>query len=76
MAKSRQRPGHKYQKPADIPSRQRAKGRVVWAILFGIFGVAIALFASGQNYIAMAAGAVIGSGLGYIVGKNMEQQAA
>ena len=76
MAKSRTRPGHKYQKPADIPAKQRTKGRVVWAILFGVFGLAIAFFASNQNYIALVLGGLLGSVLGYIVGKNLEQETA
>lgn len=75
MPRSRNRPGHHYQKPADIPARQRMKGRIVWAILFGVFGLAIAYFASGGSYPALIVGALIGCVLGYWVGKNMEQQA-
>lgn len=28
---SRNRPGHPFQKPADIPSSQRVKGKIIWA---------------------------------------------
>lgn len=75
MPESRKRPGHHYQKPADIPAKQRTKGRIVWAILFAVFGMAIAYFASDKNYIALTAGALIGATLGYMVGKNMEADA-
>lgn len=75
MARSRKRPGHQYHKPADIPAKQRTKGRIVWSILFAVFGLAIAFFASDKNYIALAVGGVIGALLGYVVGKNMEREA-
>jgi uncharacterized membrane protein YjjB (DUF3815 family) len=76
MPQSRKRPGHPYQKPADIPAKQRAKGRIIWAILFGVFGLVIAFFASDQSYTAMVIGALIAGCLGYVVGRNMEQQSA
>ena len=76
MPRSRKRPGHEFHKPADIPAKQRAKGRIVWAILFAVFGLAIAFFASDKNYIALVVGGVIGALLGYIVGKNMEKEAS
>ncbi len=76
MPRSRKRHGHQYHKPSDVPAKQRTKGRMIWAILFGVFGLVIAFFASDQNYIALVIGAIVGSALGYIVGKNMEQEAA
>lgn len=75
MPESRNRPGHHYQKPADIPSSQRVKGRVIWAILFAVFGIGIAYFAAGDNWITLLTGAVIGSLIGYVAGKSMEKDA-
>lgn len=75
MPRSRKRPGHHYQKPADIPARQRTRGKIVWAILFGVFGLVIAFFASDNSYVAMVIGAIIGSAVGYVVGKNVDQEA-
>ena len=76
MPESRQRPGHHpHQKPADIPSSQRAKGRVLWALLFGAFGLLFAFFASG-SYAAMAAGTALGAVIGFFAGKSMEKEAS
>ena len=76
MPESRNRPGHLHQKKADIPSKQRVKGRVIWAILFAVFGFLIALFASGYNYIVLGIVAAVSAIIGYVIGKNMEQDAA
>ena len=73
MPQSRKRHGHHYQKPAHTVSKQRTKGRVIWAILFAVFGFVIALFASDENIVALIIGALIGAAVGYFVGKNMEQ---
>lgn len=75
MPESRNRPGHPYQKPADIPARQRVKGRIMWAILFAVFGTLIAFFAAGSSWVALVAGALIAGIIGYVIGKNMEQAA-
>ena len=75
MPRSHKRPGHQYQKRADVPARQRAKGTVVWAVLFGVFGLLIAFFAAGVNYIALALGLLGGAAIGYLVGKRMEAEA-
>ncbi len=75
MPQSRKRPGHQYQKPAAIPAKQRVKGRITWALLFGVFGLLIALFASGSVIVWIIATA-IGAAIGYAAGKNMEQQSA
>ena len=72
MLRSRNRPGHPHHQEAAIPAKQRVKGRVIWAILLGIFGLLMALFAAGINYAALALGLVIGAGVGYVVGKKME----
>jgi uncharacterized membrane protein YqgA involved in biofilm formation len=73
MPESRKRHGHHYQKAADIPAKQRVKGRVIWAMLLGVFGLLIALFAAGNNYIVLVSAIVIGAVIGYIVGKKMEE---
>lgn len=75
MPQSRKRSGHQYQKPATIPARQRAKGTVVWAVLFAVFGLMIAFFAAGTNYLALVLGFVAGAALGYLIGKRMEAEA-
>lgn len=76
MPQSRKRHGHHYQKPADIPASQRTKGRIIWAILFAVFGVIIAFFAAGDNYIVLIIAAIVAGLIGYAVGKNMEQAAS
>ena len=76
MPESRNRPGHPHQKKADIPAKQRVKGRVIWAILFAIFGGLIALFATGDDYIVILLVAAAAAAIGFVVGKNMEQDAA
>ena len=75
MPQSRKRPGHQHNKPSGVPARQRAKGTVVWAVLFGVFGLMIAFFAAGTNYIALAVGLLAGAAIGYVVGKRMEIEA-
>jgi LPS O-antigen subunit length determinant protein (WzzB/FepE family) len=75
MPKSRKRHGHRYQKPAAIPASQRTKGRIIWAILFAVFGFVITFFAT-NNYIILIIGAAVGGLIGYAVGKNMEQAAS
>lgn len=75
MPQSRNRPGHQYQKKADIPAKQRVKGRVIWAILFAVFGLLIAFFSVGADYPVLIIVAAVSALLGYVVGKNMEQDA-
>jgi hypothetical protein len=76
MPQSRNRPGHKYQKPADIPARQRTKGHIILAILFAVFAVIVALFAAGPDYIILALAAIAGAAVGYLVGRSMEKDAS
>lgn len=77
MPESRKRPGHhEYRKPADIPPKQRTNGPTMLALLFGVFGLLIALFAAGVNYVALAAGALAGGLIGYFVGRKMEEDAS
>ncbi|HYC27150.1 MAG TPA: hypothetical protein VEB42_00020 [Chitinophagaceae bacterium] len=76
MPQSRNRPGHPHQKKADIPTRQRVKGRIIWAILFAIFGLLMAYFAAGSQYLLLALVAAVSAIIGYVIGKNMEQDLA
>jgi drug/metabolite transporter (DMT)-like permease len=74
MPQSRKRHGHhEYHKPSAVPARQRTRGRIIWAILFGVFGLAIAFFATDDNYIALSIGLLIGAAVGYAIGKSMER---
>jgi len=75
MPQSRKRKGHAFQKPADIPATQRTKGRYLWALLFGIFGLIMAWFGGGENYPVLVLATLAGGIIGYIVGKKMEQEA-
>ena len=75
MPESRNRPGHQYQQKADIPARQRVKGRITWAILLAVFGLLIAYFSVGDNYVVLLAVAVVSAAIGYFVGKKMEKDA-
>lgn len=75
MPQSRNRPGHRFQKKADIPASQRVRGRVLWAILFAIFGLGIAFFAAGDSILVLLPGALLGAVIGYFAGKSMEQDA-
>jgi hypothetical protein len=72
MPESRKRHGHPYHKEADIPVKQRVKGRVIWAILLGVFGLLIALFAAGNNYVVLAIATTTSAVIGYAIGMKME----
>jgi hypothetical protein len=74
MPQSRKRKGHPFQKPSDIPSGQRTKGRILWAILIGVFSLLIALFAVGLNYVMLSIVLIAGAFVGYVIGKSMEKQ--
>ena len=73
MPQSRNRPGHPHHKEAAIPAKQRVKGRIFSAILFAVFGVLIAFFAAGPNYVVLAIVAAVSAVIGYVVGKTMER---
>lgn len=75
MPQSRHRHGHQYQKPAAVPSSQRVKGRIIWAILFAVFGMALVYFASEGSWIVVLAGALAGALVGYFAGRSMEEDA-
>lgn len=73
MPQSRKRPGHTYQKRADIPSSQRTSGHLLLSLLFGAFGLLIAWFATGTNVVVLVLGAAIGAIAGWLLGRKMEQ---
>jgi outer membrane lipoprotein SlyB len=77
MSQSKKRHGHQHEHKhtANISPRQATKGRVLWALLMGIFGLLIGAFASESGYVAMIIGALAGSIIGYFIGKNMEEEA-
>lgn len=75
MPESRKRPGHPYQKPADIPASQRTTGHLLWALLVGIFGLMIGYFASNGHVAGMIAGALAGGAVGWWLGRKMERDA-
>jgi hypothetical protein len=74
MPESRKRPGHPYQKPADIPARQRVKGKIMWALLFGVFGLLISYFAAGSNYKILIVATLVAGAIGYFMGMKMEKK--
>ena len=74
MPQSRKRKGHPFKKPSDIHASQRTKGRILWAILIGVFSFLIALFAAGLNYLVLSVVLIAGALIGYFIGKAMEQQ--
>jgi hypothetical protein len=76
MPESRKRHGHHdFQKSSAIPGKQRTKGRITWAILFGVFGLLISFFAAGLNYVALGIGTAVAAVAGYLIGKKMEKDA-
>jgi uncharacterized membrane protein YqgA involved in biofilm formation len=74
MPESRNRPGHPFQKPADIPSSQRVKGKIMWALLLAVFGLLISYFAAGSNYIILIVATLSAAIIGYFIGKKMEKK--
>jgi hypothetical protein len=74
MPESRKRPGHPYQKPADIPASQRVKGKIMWALLFGVFGLLISYFTAGRNYKILIVATLVAGAIGYFIGKKMEKK--
>lgn len=77
MPQSRKRPGHhEHKRSATVSAKQKTKGKIVWALLFGVFGLLIAMFATMDNYAVWSAGAIGGGLLGYAIGRNLEKQAS
>ena len=63
---------HDHHQPATASPKQKTKGRITWAILFGVFGLLISFFAAADNYFVLIIGTLIGAAIGYTIGKNME----
>lgn len=76
MAQKRKHHHHATPKHIDIPASQRTRGRIIWAILFAVFGFVLAFFAVGDNWIALIIAAIVAGLIGYAIGKNMEQSAS
>ncbi|MEI6950564.1 hypothetical protein V9K67_25495 [Paraflavisolibacter sp. H34] len=81
MSHSRKRAGHPVpvhpaSKPTHAPVKQRANGSMLFAFLFGAFGLLIALFAANAHPAALVAGALAGAAIGYYIGRNMEKEMA
>jgi uncharacterized membrane protein YfcA len=74
MPENKKRPGHPYRKPADIPAKERVKGKTFWAILFAVFGLLIGILAAGANYLVLAIATIAGGIIGFIIGKKMEEK--
>ena len=75
MAQTRKKHPQPPRKSNVISEKQKQKGRTIWVVLFGIFGLAIAYFASDGNLYAMIIGLIVGATIGYFVGKNLEEKA-
>ena len=73
MPTSRKRKIPPKRKPSEVPASQRVRPRTIWSILLAIFGIAVAFFATGTNYYAMAIGGIIGAFAGYLIGRQMAQ---
>ena len=73
MPASRKRKIPPKTRPSEVPASQRVRARTIWAILLAVFGMAVAFFASGTNYYAIAIGGLIGAFSGYFIGKQMAQ---
>ena len=67
---------HDQRSTTNIPARQRTSGHTFWAVLFAVFGLLIALFAGGSNYVYLIIGALAGAALGYFIGTRMEEDVA
>lgn len=75
MAQKRKHHHHATPKHTDIPPRQRTKGRIIWAILFAVFGLILSFFAAGDSWVVLIVAAIVAGLIGYAIGKNMEQAA-
>jgi uncharacterized membrane protein len=76
MAQKRKHHHHATPKHINIPSGQRTKGRIIWAILFAVFGLTLTFFAAGENWIVLVVAAIVAGLIGYAIGKSMEQAAS
>ncbi|MBK5273239.1 MAG: hypothetical protein JJE22_19730 [Bacteroidia bacterium] len=74
MPENKKQHGDPYPKHADIRYSQRVKGKITWAILFGVFGLLISYFAAGPEYIIISVATVAAAIIGYFIGKKMEKK--
>lgn len=58
-----------------MPASQRVKGRLIWTILFAVFGFALVYFASEGSWPFLLIGTLAGGLIGYFAGRSMEEDA-
>jgi len=56
-------------------SKAKAKASSVFAVGGAITGLAILYFATQGDFVLALGGAVVGAGLGYLIGKNVDRSA-
>jgi uncharacterized membrane protein YfcA len=74
MPQSRKRAGHHYQKPSDVPAKQRTKASTILAIFFAVFTGIVSYF-SDAGYTTVLFFTIAGALVGFFVGKAMERDA-
>jgi uncharacterized membrane protein YfcA len=74
MPQSRKRAGHRYQKPSDIPAKQRTKASTILALFFAVFTGIVSYF-SDAGYITILFFTLAGALIGFFVGKAMVRDA-
>ena len=76
-SKSRKPPHHQHHQPSPEKIQSKKNKVVIVAIIFlGLLGIGIAWFASGNNLLVLALGALVGGVAGYFFGKQIESSFA
>ena len=83
MARPHHRKGHKehlkqfQQRVASNTgeSKEKAKGSSVFAIAGAVVGLAVLYFATQGDFIWALGGALVGGGVGYLIGKSVDKAA-
>ncbi|HEX6334796.1 MAG TPA: hypothetical protein VFZ78_11255 [Flavisolibacter sp.] len=57
-------------------ARQKTRGRIIWALLFAIFGFTIGVVSTEDNYFVPALALVAGAVAGYFVGRAIDRDTA
>ena len=74
MPGNKKKHGDPYPKHSEVPYHQRVKGRILWGLLWGIFGLLISYFAVGVNYKILIISTVVAAIIGYFIGKQMAKK--